>query len=674
MPLPHADFRSLFEAAPGLYLVLYPDLRIAAVSDAYLQATMTKRKEILGRHLFEVFPDNPDDPTADGVSNLRASLDHVLKRQSEHTMAVQKYDIRREDGSFEERFWSPRNKPVFGSDGELVYIIHRVEDVTEFVRLQEAQDRKDQQTDELHERIRKMEAEIYKRAQEIQRLNGALEQQVGDRTRELRENRDWTRATLDKMLEGIQIISPDWKYLYVNETVARQGLTTVEGLTGKTMMEAYPGIEKTPLFEALERCMKEQRPDFFLNEFDFPDKSKSWFELSIRPVPEGIFILSIDVTERKRAELKVQEQQKRFKALIENSFDGILLDDGKGRIVYQSPSVEKMIGWQVEEVERKPLISLVHEDDAQKWQAKQQDAIAHPGEPVYIVCRFLHKSGRACWMEGTLLSLLHDPAVQALVLNFRDISERLEAEERILEMNRDLEKKVKQRTAQLEAVNKDLESFSYSVSHDLRAPLRAVSGYAEMLAEDLAPHIGEEGMRLIGVIRENALRMGTLIDDLLAFSRLGRKEIQRTMVDMNELTEGVMRELGRSVAHRAEIRVGTLGSIQADYGLMHQVVYNLLSNAVKYSSKTEQPTVEVSAKKEQEFMVYTIKDNGTGFDMRYADKLFGVFQRLHSQEEFEGTGVGLAIVNRIVKRHGGKVWADSKPGEGAVFNFSIPSV
>jgi light-regulated signal transduction histidine kinase (bacteriophytochrome) len=233
---------------------------------------------------------------------------------------------------------------------------------------------------------------------------------------------------------------------------------------------------------------------------------------------------------------------------------------------------------------------------------------------------------------------------------------------------------VKQRTAQLEAVNKDLESFSYSVSHDLRAPLRAVSGYAEMLAEDLAPHIGEEGMRLIGVIRENALRMGTLIDDLLAFSRLGRKEIQRTMVDMNELTEGVMRELGRSVAHRAEIRVGTLGSIQADYGLMHQVVYNLLSNAVKYSSKTEQPTVEVSAKKEQEFMVYTIKDNGTGFDMRYADKLFGVFQRLHSQEEFEGTGVGLAIVNRIVKRHGGKVWADSKPGEGAVFNFSIPSV
>ncbi len=364
------DFKVLFESAPGLYLVLAPNEKytIVAVSDAYAETTMTKREEILGRGLFEVFPDNPEDPTADGVAKLNASLQSVLKNRKKHQMAIQKYDIRNEIGFFEERYWSPVNSPVFDKTGTLVQIIHRVVDVTDEVRL------------------------------------------------------------------------------------------------------------------------------------------------------------------------KLQTEQ-----------------------------------------------------------------------------------------------LIKD----------------------------------------LKTSNQELEAFSYSVSHDLRAPLRAVNGYAQMLSEDHGPRLDSEGRRIIEIIRYNATKMGALIDDLLAFSRLGRKEIQRSLIDMNELTEGVLIEIDKSVKHHADIRIGKLHPIRADYGLIHQVVFNLISNAIKYSSKKEMPVIDISSKEVNAEVVFSVKDNGAGFNMNYYNKLFGVFQRLHSQDEFEGTGVGLAIIQRIITKHGGKVWAEGKPNEGAQFNFSL---
>jgi light-regulated signal transduction histidine kinase (bacteriophytochrome) len=224
---------------------------------------------------------------------------------------------------------------------------------------------------------------------------------------------------------------------------------------------------------------------------------------------------------------------------------------------------------------------------------------------------------------------------------------------------------------QLQIVNKELEAFSYSVSHDLRAPLRAVNGYAEMLNEDYGTHLDDEGKRLTENINYYAKKMGTLIDDLLAFSRLGRKEIQVSEIDMNEMVEGVLIEMNKSVTHNAKIKIGKLHKVNADYGLLHQVVFNLISNAIKYSSKKEHPVIEISSNEKNGKIVFSIKDNGVGFNMKYADKLFGVFQRLHSQEEFEGTGVGLAIVQRVIAKHGGKVWAEGSVNEGATFNFSL---
>jgi len=240
-------------------------------------------------------------------------------------------------------------------------------------------------------------------------------------------------------------------------------------------------------------------------------------------------------------------------------------------------------------------------------------------------------------------------------------------------LNAELEQRVAARTTQLEAANKELEGFSYSVSHDLRAPLRAVGGFAELLWSDHGAQLDAEAKRKLGIIRAEAARMGTLIDDLLAFSRLGRKSLQPAELDMAEVVTKVFDRLrSEPDGDRVTLNMGRLPRAVADRALLEQVWVNLLSNAIKFSSKKEQPIVEVGAITEEREHVYFVRDNGAGFDPRYKAKLFGVFQRLHDGSEFPGTGVGLALVHRIILRHGGRVWADSTLGEGATFHFTLP--
>lgn len=398
------DFRHLFESAPALMLVLDPALHIVAVSDSYLEATFTKREEILGKYLFDVFPDNPEIDDPDGVSNLHSSLKRVLEFKKPDTMAVQRYDVRlpeSEGGGFIEKYWSPLNAPVFDKDGTtLKYIIHRVKDATEFVKLKEQH----KMNEDLIRRSELMEVEIYTRGQELQHAREILEE----------KNNELVRS------------------------------------------------------------------------------------------------------------------------------------------------------------------------------------------------------------------------------------------------------------------NAEMESFSYSVSHDLRAPLRAIGGYAGMLEEDYGKMLDEEGRRLLGEVQKNSRKMGDLIDDLLALSRLGRKEMKVKMVDMTALAHEALREVCPDQESCEQVKISPLHDACADHSLIMHVMTNLLSNALKYSSHAKTPMVEVSSQRSDDEIIYTVRDNGVGFDMTYANKLFGVFQRLHSSSQFEGTGVGLAIVKRIVERHGGKVWAEGKINEGAEFSFSLP--
>ncbi|HXB09762.1 MAG TPA: ATP-binding protein [Puia sp.] len=236
----------------------------------------------------------------------------------------------------------------------------------------------------------------------------------------------------------------------------------------------------------------------------------------------------------------------------------------------------------------------------------------------------------------------------------------------------DLEDKVKRRTQELQAVNRELEAFSYSVSHDLRAPLRAVSGYTMMLKEDYEHSFDDEAKRITGNILANVKMMGRLIDDLIEFSRLGKRDVRKQAMNMKELAEGCVEELTPLWPEgKFQIDVGALPFCMGDSDLIKQVWLNLISNAMKYSSLQEEPRIAVGAMEEAAGTVYFVRDNGAGFDMKYADKLFKVFQRLHSQEEFEGTGVGLALVKRILDKHGAEIWAESTPGNGAVFYFRM---
>ncbi|HKQ23019.1 MAG TPA: ATP-binding protein [Burkholderiales bacterium] len=401
------DFRVLFESVPGLYLVLTPDFTIVAASDAYLRATLMTRDDLLGRGFFDVFPDSPDDPDADGRMNLRASLKRVVSQQTPDALPVQKYDIRRSESQrgFEERYWSPVNSPVFSKDGTLAYIIHRVEDVTEFVRLTQQSGAQARQSEALRSRVEKMEAETLSRTSEL--------------------------------------------------------------------AEANQDLRKT------------------------------------------------------------------------------------------------------------------HEE--------------------------------------------------------------------------------------LKSALRELEGFSYSVSHDLRSPLRAIEGFARILEEEHVASLDEEGRRLLRIIRDGGAKMGRLIDGLLGFSRLGKQPLALAAVDMDLLVSEVVAELRLNDQQSPKrVVVQVLPAAYGDLALLRLVWINLLSNAAKYTGTRKQPRIQVTGMKKGTEIVYSVADNGVGFDMQYAGKLFGVFQRLHADEEFPGIGVGLSFVQRIVNRHGGRVWAEGAVDKGATFFFALP--
>jgi signal transduction histidine kinase len=264
--------------------------------------------------------------------------------------------------------------------------------------------------------------------------------------------------------------------------------------------------------------------------------------------------------------------------------------------------------------------------------------------------------------------------VRAALSATRERYQELQAEsaEEVRRLNAELEERVRQRTAQVEAINKELEAFTYSVSHDLRAPLRGMSGFARVLEEDYGERLDDDGRRYLEIIKSNAAHMGRLIDDLLSLSRLGRQPLKAATIALGELAKEAFREASADNQHRnIELSVDNLPECRGDASLLRQVLINLISNAVKFTRHALPARIHVSSTSQNGEVVYFVRDNGAGFDMRYAGKLFGVFQRLHGPEEFAGTGVGLAIVKRIVERHGGRIWAEGEPGKGATFYFTL---
>lgn len=804
------DFRLLFESLPGLYLVLSPELKIIAVSDAYLKATASNRDEIVGRGIFEVFTDDPDDPNATGVRNLRASLERVVNTRQPDAMAVQRYSIKRpgqEGGLYEVRYWSPLNTPVLSNEKELLYIIHRIEDVTEFIRSRTQGTGEQDLAEGIKLLVSEMENEVFLRAQELQVTNEKLREAERMKTEffanvshEIRTPLSLILAPLESLLSYRKGEIPSWQ-IQLLQTVHNNAvrlLQMVNGLLDFTKLEAGKmKVQPEPTdIAALANSV--------LNDFESVMRGKKITLVREIKLPHSYVMMDRYLFERilfnllsnaakftmdgGRVTVKMKLDGEKLKLTVDDTGIGIQKSEIENlfKVFYQAEGSSirryegtglglamvkefaELLGGSVSvksvpgkgstfTVECKaPIANMVPERTyttfgaplaPQYNQPMEAEAIAHFNQPEddelkvlicedneelanYIVsllkdyCRTkvardgeeaaeLIKSWEPemvlsdvmmpkkdgitlCWEIKSNPETAHIIVVLLTALTHREalmkgweakadeylfkpfhpteLVTRIRSLFAVIRERKKSAELAEQRNTDLIRSNSELEAFSYSVSHDLRAPLRIISGFAKILSEEYNDKLDETGKQNLQVINENAARMDRLIEDLLNFSRIGRTELQRQHIDMNELVEGVLNNIKQGHNNfSAVIRQRELKSASGDIQLIRQVWTNLLSNAIKYSRTKEMPVIEIGSKMIEGQTTYYIKDNGVGFDMQYAGKLFGVFHRLHTTSEFEGTGLGLALVQRIIHRHGGKVWAEAKVNEGATFYFTLPA-
>jgi PAS domain S-box-containing protein len=389
-------------------------------------------------------------------------------------------------------------------------------------------------------------------------------------------------------------------------------------------------------------------------------------EVSTKVLDTGEMLVIVrDNTERKAAEEKLVRSEKLYRSLFTNMLDGFAYC----KAILKNNKLVDFTFLAVNE-EYQKLTS--QENLSGKNCSEVMPGLLKSNSDLVMHMRDAAVYGKTAKFEQHIPRLdrwfsisIYSPEKGYFVSLIDNITERKKAEAEIKALNEGLELRVKERT-------EELESFSYSVSHDLRAPLRAVKGYAKILEEDYSPSFDKEGKRLLGEVQNHAQNMGMLIEELLAFSRLGRKDVSKDRINMEMMIRDIIKEISITTEIKAKIEFGELLPVMADQFLLKHVMMNLLSNALKFSSQEEQPLVKINSHKENGMIIYSIEDNGVGFEMNYQHKLFNLFQRLHTVEEFPGTGVGLSIVQRIIHKHNGKVWGVGKISEGATFFFSLP--
>lgn len=387
----------------------------------------------------------------------------------------------------------------------------------------------------------------------------------------------------------------------------------------------------------------------------------------------SVLAVGHDLTERKRAEEALRESEAKYRRIVDTATEGICVLGPDAMISLVNATTAEILGYSAEDMIGRPMTDFMFEEDVHDHLRKMKNR--RQGLSEHYERRFRRKGGETVWALISSTAVFDDEhRFQGSFGMVTNITERKRAEEEILILNQELEQRVFDRTAQLEAVNKELEAFAYSVSHDLRAPLRHIDGFLELLQKRAATTLDELSRHYMTTISDSTRRMGTLIDDLLSFSRMGRYEMSKMKVDLGSLAGEVIREIEPEAGGRAiRWHVADLPVVTGDRSMLRIVLVNLISNALKFTRPREQAEIEIGCApgRGTETIVF-IRDNGVGFNMDYADKLFGVFQRLHRADEFEGTGIGLANVCRIINRHGGRSWAEGKIGHGATFYFSLP--
>ncbi len=381
-----------------------------------------------------------------------------------------------------------------------------------------------------------------------------------------------------------------------------------------------------------------------------------------------------NLTEKELMLAKLEREEKKFHTMADYTYDWEYWEGANHEILFMSPSCERITGYGPDEFKAAPdlLHRIIHPDDRHLMDDHLHDAV-HV-DTAGLDFRIVKRDGEVRWIaHGCRAVFGREGEYMGRRTSNRDITERKQAEHAVRLLNEELEQRVEQRTALLEAANKELEEFSYSMSHSMYIPLRAIDGFSKMLLEEYGEKLDTNGKRMLGVVRDNAKQMASQVDGILSFIRMGKLTMEYAPIDISKLARDTFAELqAANPARRLRLVTDELPVAWGDREMVRYVLFSLLSNAVKFSPPDREAVIELSGKAEAMENVYAVKDYGVGFDMRYVDKLFKVFERVHPTGQYEGAAIGLAIVKRIISRHGGKVWAQGDIGTGATFNFSLP--
>ncbi len=532
-------------------------------------------------------------------------------------------------------------------------------------------------------RVTRIAIERKQAEEKIRQLNVGLERRVEERTAELLA----ANASLVDFKHGLDehaivaITDPEGTITYANDRFCAISKYSREELLGRTHRIVNSGYHPEAFFRELWETISSGRTWKGEIRNRAKDGSIYWVNSTIVPFlgpdgkPQQYIAIRTDTSVRKRMEEALHESEERVRLAAEAADIAVWEWDLKTNELKWDARMFEIYGLPPNPDGRatyQDWTSALLPEELAEQETRLQHTIATCGrdQREFRITRASDHAVRVIQASEMIITGADGKAERVVGINFDSTESKL-AEERIRELNAVLES----RAAALEAANKELEAFSYSVSHDLRAPLRAVDGFSRMVLTDYAPKLDDEGRRMLGVIRSEAQRMGRLIDDLLAFSRLGRQTIESARIDMHALVQEVCDELlALEPERQVRFELHPLPSALGTQSMIRQVWINLIGNALKFTKEREVAEIEIGVTEDESGgRVYYVKDNGVGFDMRYAEKLFGVFQRLHSQQEFPGTGVGLALVQRIVQRHGGRVWAEAEVNRGATFYFMLPN-